>query len=70
MYDLAAPGPGDEPPSAVSCEMLWRLAVRLLHDHPGGSVPEGGTRVCARCGQPWPCSGRRLAQLGLERATN
>jgi len=69
MYDLTAATLGDEPPLAVTCEMLWRLAVRLLRDHPGGSaVPPSGTRLCDRCRQPWPCSGRRLAQLGLDRA--
>jgi hypothetical protein len=69
MFDLAVPDPGDEPPPTVTSEMLWRLAVRLLRDHTGGStVPSSGTRLCEQCRQPWPCSGRRLALLGLDRA--
>ena len=69
MDDVTVPGPGEEPPPAVASELLWRVAVRLLRDHPGGSArSEQGPRLCARCLQPWPCSGRRLAQLGLDRA--
>ena len=69
MDDVTLPGPGEEPPPTVSAELLWRVAVRLLRDHPDGSVgPAAGRPLCAQCHQPWPCSGRRLAQLGLERA--
>jgi hypothetical protein len=56
-----APG---EPPERVGSELLWRLATRLYQDHDRGS----GETVCAACGQAWPCSGRRLAELGLIRA--
>jgi hypothetical protein len=63
-------------PGAVG-ELLWRLAARQFREHECGShehalvgpPPElgGGSRGprCRRCGQPWPCSGRRLAELGL-----
>jgi hypothetical protein len=71
MDDMTMPGPSDEPPPTVSAELLWRVAVRLLRDHPDASVrPDGGRPLCARCDQPWPCSGRRLAQLGLDRAAS
>jgi hypothetical protein len=72
--------PSDEPPgrrgpvSAAVGELLWRLAVRQYREHGRGEVSVGppgglgrGTRGprCGRCGEPWPCSGRRLAELGL-----
>jgi hypothetical protein len=56
---VAEPG---EPPEDVRSEVLWRLAARLYRDHARGS------ETCAGCRQPWPCSGRRLAVLGLGRA--
>lgn len=73
-----APEPG-EPPPGVTSELTWRLAARLFHDHrrepacpdcPNSSVrPVGAAAArCANCRQPWPCSGRRLAELGLNRA--
>lgn len=60
--------PGDEPPPEVSAELLWRVAVRLHRDHGRSVVDEyddEGRPRCRGCGQPWPCSGRRLAELGL-----
>jgi hypothetical protein len=61
--ETAARGPG-EPPERVRCEVLWRLAARLYHDHFDGT----DDHRCGTCQQPWPCSGRRLAELGLSRA--
>jgi hypothetical protein len=65
-----------EPPTGAASELIWRLAARLFHDHhpvpgcPMCSAEVAGTADshCASCGQPWPCSGRRLAELGLNRA--
>ena len=56
--------PPAEPPPQVSSELQWRLAVRLFHEH---SLDETGKEIarCLGCGHPWPCSGRRLAELGL-----
>ena len=60
----AAPG---EPPPGVTSEVLWRLAARLFSDHrPAAAEAEPH---CENCRQSWPCSGRRLAELGLNRAT-
>jgi hypothetical protein len=53
-----------EPPDRVRFELLWRLAARLFRDHDRRS----DDAVCAACRQPWPCSGRRLGELGLIRA--
>jgi len=62
--------PPDEPPPQVTSELLWRVAVRLYRDHSADrpAQPEGELR-CARCPNPWPCSGRRLAELALASAT-
>jgi hypothetical protein len=60
------PDPPEEPPPQVTSELLWRVAVRLYRDHPPD--PHAQDR-CARCPHPWPCSGRRLAELGLSAAT-
>lgn len=66
--------PGEEPPTAVSSEILWRVAVRLYREHgpprtPPADAPRGdATPTCVGCGQPWPCSGRRLAELGMNAA--
>jgi hypothetical protein len=77
--------PPEEPPPLVGSEMLWRLSVRLYHDHsmdrrlpdptaepayPSwvGEAP-APAQACVRCGQLWPCSGRRLAELGLNAAS-
>ncbi len=57
---LVTPG---EPPERVRCEVLWRLAARLYRDHVGAA-----DHRCGSCRQPWPCSARRLAELGLSRA--
>jgi hypothetical protein len=57
--------PSDEPPPRVTSDIAWRLAVRLFRDH---SRTDQDSIRCARCGQPWPCSGRRLAELGLNEA--
>lgn len=43
--------------------VAWRL--RRDHDRTGG---DGEAARCVACGQQWPCSGRRLAELGLNRA--
>ena len=45
-------------------ELLRLVAGRLYRDH--AHRPDGTD--CVMCGQPWPCSGRRLAELGLIRA--
>jgi hypothetical protein len=42
--------------------MLWRLAVRQFRDH---SRDAGAPARCGGCHHPWPCSGRRLAELAL-----
>jgi hypothetical protein len=59
--------PSEEPPPEVTSEIVWRLAVRLYRDHRRASSDQS-PEPCARCGQPWPCSGRRLAELGLNQA--
>jgi hypothetical protein len=77
-----ADGPPEEPPVHVTSELLWRLSVRLFHDHsvgsgrPGGAAEPGAlgvagepVAVCAGCGRRWPCSGRRMAELGLNAAS-
>lgn len=46
--------PGPLPLGGSAREADWELA----------SAPA----TCAGCGQPWPCSGRRLAELGLNEA--
>ncbi len=58
--------PPDEPPSGSVAELFWRVAVRLFRDHftPLATAEPPEDR-CTRCRQPWPCSGRRLALLGL-----
>jgi hypothetical protein len=59
--------PPEEPPTASTAELFWRVAVRLFRDHstrPATAVTSE-PRECERCRQPWPCSGRRLAVLGL-----
>lgn len=63
MADGLAGAPG-EPPERARSELLWRLATRLYRDHDHRS---SGTE-CVTCLQPWPCSARRLAELGLIRA--
>jgi hypothetical protein len=75
----AEPPPPGEPPPGVTSEVLWRLAARLFTDHrpaaagetaPSGSAPQASPEArCASCQHSWPCSGRRLAELGLNRAT-
>lgn len=45
-------------------ELLNLVAGRLYREH--AHRPDGTD--CVACRQPWPCSGRRLAQLGLSRA--
>ena len=64
LSELPPPG---EPPPGVTSEVLWRLAARLFTDH--RPAPAGGDPLCASCQHSWPCSGRRLAELGLNRAT-
>jgi hypothetical protein len=74
MIDERFREPPDEPPSQVTSELLWRVAVRLYRDHsidrrPARlDQPEPGHPRCARCPNPWPCSGRRLAELALSAA--
>ncbi len=55
-----------EPPPHVTSEVIWRLASRLWHDHEHDRNP---IPRCTGCGKPWPCSGRRLALLGLIQAS-
>lgn len=71
--------PPDEPPHGVSDELLWRLAVRLFR-----SVTTSPRRCtcrvssnedardakprCVSCRQLSPCSGQRMALLGLSAA--
>ena len=59
--------PTEEPPPHVTSEIVWRLAVRLFRDH-GRASPDQDPPRCSRCDQLWPCSGRRLAELGLNEA--
>jgi hypothetical protein len=65
------PPPG-EPPPDVACEVTWRMAARLIRDHrlaPRCPMCDDGTGDrCVSCHQPWPCSARRLAELGLIRS--
>ena len=64
--DTALAHPGEEPPGEVASEIAWRVAARLFRDHqPGPGGGEGGRPSCATCGRPWPCSGVRMAELGL-----
>jgi hypothetical protein len=63
--EVMTDGPPGEPHERVRSEVLWRLAVRLYRDHDHTSAADR----CRSCDQPWPCSGRRLAQLGLRRAS-
>jgi len=60
--------PPDDPPPGVAQPTLWRLAVRLYRDHGGVVRDARGLLACSLCHQPWPCRGRRLAQLGLAEA--
>jgi hypothetical protein len=59
--------PAEEPPVRVTSEILWRIAVRQFHEHRPVDAGQEPAR-CTRCGEPWPCSGRRLAELGLNEA--
>jgi hypothetical protein len=56
--------PPDEPPEGVLQALLWRVAVQLHRDHELEENVPGPPR-CSRCGEPWPCAGRRLAERGL-----
>ena len=64
--------PGEEPPGEVASEILWRVAARLFRDHqPAAADSEAqpaARSACAGCGRPWPCSGFRMAELGLSTA--
>lgn len=56
-----------DPPEGCLWPMLWRVAWRLAVEH---EVFEGGLEFmermyCRVCGEPWPCSGRRLGERGL-----
>jgi hypothetical protein len=63
--------PPEEPPPQVRSELLWRVAVRLYRDHARDrQVPAEDEPRCARCPHPWPCAGRRLAELALTAATS
>jgi hypothetical protein len=66
--ESTAARPGDEPPAGVGSEILWRVAARLFRDHQPGTSGAGPVRTCAACDRPWPCSGVRMAQLGLSAA--
>jgi hypothetical protein len=63
--DTAVTHPGDEPPGDMASEIAWRVAARLFRDHQPGPDGEGGRPTCATCGRLWPCSGVRMAELGL-----
>lgn len=68
LTSLASPG------LALTSLASTGLALTSLGSR--GMVPPGLVRVgappteprCARCAWPWPCSGRRLAELGLNTA--
>jgi hypothetical protein len=60
--------PGEEPPGEVASEILWRVAARLFRDHQPRPADSQAPPVCAGCGRPWPCSGFRMAELGLSAA--
>jgi hypothetical protein len=60
--------PPEEPPPSVRAELLWRIAVRLLREHT--EIAAGSVLRCQHCDQPWPCSARRLAELGLRQAAD
>jgi hypothetical protein len=63
---LVTGDPPEEPPTASTAELFWRVAVRLFRDHSTRpDTPVSEPSRCERCRQPWPCSGRRLAVLGL-----
>lgn len=57
--------PPEEPPPDVAQPILWRVAVRLHHDHSEVGRDSTGELVCGLCRQRWPCFGRRLAQRGF-----
>lgn len=57
--------PPDDPPPGAAQPMLWRVAIRLHHDHGTAVTGRAGPPTCAQCDQPWPCDGRRLARRGL-----
>ena len=67
----------DEPPAEVSSEIMWRVAARLFREHqpdrfrppdPMAFAPLTGGLACVACRRPWPCSGLRMAELGLSAA--
>jgi len=60
--------PAEEPPADTHAEVLWRIAVRLYRDHSTSGPHYPPHPLCGNCQQPWPCSGRRLAMLGLRTA--
>ncbi len=71
--------PPEEPPIGIAAELLWRVAVRLFQDHGAllirddevtDEVADDEPDRCRRCRQPWPCSGRRLAELALKSAAS
>jgi hypothetical protein len=68
MTDERFREPPEEPPPQVTSELLWRVAVRLYRDHSIDQREPDEAR-CAHCPHPWPCSGRRLAELALAAAT-
>lgn len=67
-FEAPVTHPGEEPPPQVRSELLWRLAVRLFREHQPDPCPATDPRTCATCHRPWPCSGQRMAQLGLNEA--
>src|SRR5262245_19847027 len=64
---LVTGNPSEEPPTASTAELFWRVAVRLFRDLSTQSdrPVSSESSLCERCRQAWPCSGRRLAVLGL-----
>ncbi|GAA4924280.1 hypothetical protein GCM10023223_52150 [Stackebrandtia albiflava] len=43
--------PPSEPPDGVLSPSLWPVQVRWWRRH----TPKGQARICAVCGQSWPC---------------
>jgi hypothetical protein len=66
MIDLDC---AEVPPAGIDPDLLWRVANRLYRDHGRiAAVDDEASddrQRCRRGRQPWPCSGRRPAELAL-----